>query len=260
MTAAPPAAEGTHRGQLEKLARRGTASVVGAGFSAVFGVLLVVVVTNGFSPTVAGTLFAATSAFLILESLALLGTDTGLVRWLPTQIASGRAADLPRTLVVSAVPVLGLSLCLGGRPARRRAGAGAAPGRPGVRVHDDGHAAGARPGPARGRARTTWCMAATRGTGTMRPTVLVDNIGRLGLQAVAVLVVCLAGGGALALALAWSLPYVLGAGRGRRLVAPPGRAPDDGSRGPRHARGPSSPASSGPTPRRAPSPGSPRPR
>ncbi len=52
--------------------------------------------------------------------------------------------------------------------------------------------------------------------GSMRPTVLVDNIGRLGLQALAVLVVFLAGGGALALALAWSLPYLLGAGRGRR--------------------------------------------
>ena len=53
-------------------------------------------------------------------------------------------------------------------------------------------------------------LAATRGTGSMRPTVLVENIGRLGLQAVAVLVVYLAGGGALALALAWSLPYVVG--------------------------------------------------
>ena len=63
VTAAPAITPTTdHRGQLEKLARRGSASVVGAGFSAVFGVLLVVVVTNGFSPTVAGTLFAATSA------------------------------------------------------------------------------------------------------------------------------------------------------------------------------------------------------
>ncbi len=83
---------------------------MGAGFSAVFGVLLVVVVTNGFSPTVAGTLFAATSTFLILEAVALLGTDTGLVRALPAQLASGRAADLPRTLAIAAVPVIVLSL------------------------------------------------------------------------------------------------------------------------------------------------------
>ena len=55
--------------------------------------LLVVIVTNGFSPTVAGTLFAATSAFLILESVAFLGTDTGLVKVAPDQLASGRAVD-----------------------------------------------------------------------------------------------------------------------------------------------------------------------
>ena len=146
----PPATDVDHRGQLEKLARRGTASVVGAGFSAVFGVLLVVIVTNGYSPTVAGTFFAATSAFLILEAVALLGTDTGLVRCLPVQLATGRAADLRRTLVVAAVPVLGLSLGVGGRPVRRGAGAGTSPGRSGCRLHDDGDAAGARPGPARG--------------------------------------------------------------------------------------------------------------
>ena len=110
MTVLPPAAGAGHQGQLEKLARRGTASVVGAGLGAIFGVLLVVIVTHGFSAAVAGTLFAATAAFLILESVALLGTDTGLVRWLPAQLASGRAADLHRTLVVSAVPVLALSL------------------------------------------------------------------------------------------------------------------------------------------------------
>jgi len=66
MTPAATANGAQHRGQLEKLARRGTASVVGAGCSAVFGTLLIVIVTNGFSPSVAGTLFAATSAFLIL--------------------------------------------------------------------------------------------------------------------------------------------------------------------------------------------------
>jgi O-antigen/teichoic acid export membrane protein len=52
-------------------------------------------------------------------------------------------------------------------------------------------------------------VAATRGAGSMRPTVLVDNIGRLGLQSLGVLTAYLAGGGAFALALAWSLPYAL---------------------------------------------------
>jgi O-antigen/teichoic acid export membrane protein len=198
-----------NRGQLEKLARRGTASVVGAAFSSMSGVLLVVIVTNGFSRDTAGTLFSATSAFLILESVALLGTDTGLVKWLPAQLAARRPADITRTLLVSAVPVLGLSI-----------GSGVAlyAAAPWLAPHMVGTGAASTMSvmlralavvlPA--AALYDLIIAATRGLGSMRPTVLVDNLGRLGLQAVAVLVVYLAGGGALMLALAWCLPYVLG--------------------------------------------------
>ncbi|HCB03035.1 MAG TPA: polysaccharide biosynthesis protein [Nocardioides bacterium] len=198
-----------HRGALETLARRGSASVLGAGFSAIFGILLVVVVTNGFTPTVAGTLFAATSAFLILESVALLGTDTGLVKWMPAQIASGRPQDLPRTLTVAIAPVLAFALVIG---------VGLYAVAPSVSGHLVGEDAA--------DVMTTMLrvvaiimpvasvydqlVAATRGTGSMRPTVMVENIGRLGLQALAVLVAMLAGGGPLMLALAWSLPYAVG--------------------------------------------------
>jgi O-antigen/teichoic acid export membrane protein len=198
-----------HRGQLEKLARRGTASVFGAGFSAIFGILLVVVVTNGFTPTVAGTLFAATSAFLILESVALLGTDTGLVRWMPAQIASGRPHDLPRTLVVAIIPVVTFAVAIG---------VGLYVAAPSVSGHLVGQEAAddmatmlrvvAVIMPV--AALYDLLIAATRGAGSMSPTVVVDNIGRLGLQAAAVLVAQVAGGGPLALALAWSLPYVVG--------------------------------------------------
>jgi O-antigen/teichoic acid export membrane protein len=207
--ARPPAPEDAHRGQLEKLARRGTASVVGAAASALSGVLLVVIVTNGFSATVAGTLFAATSAFLILESVALLGTDTGLVKWLPAQLASARAADLFRTLVVASLPVVVLSV--GVSVALYAAAPSVAP-----------HMVGADAAPTMtlmlralalvlpAAALNDLVLAATRGIGTMRPTVICENVGRLGVQALAVLGVQLAGGGALALAVAWCLPYLLG--------------------------------------------------
>lgn len=209
MTAAPRDTADAHRGQLEKLARRGTASVLGGGFSAVFGVLLVVIVTNGFSPALAGTLFAATSAFLILLSVALLGTDTGLVKWLPAQLVSGRAVDVRRTMVIATAPVLGLSVAVA---------LGVYVSAPSVAPH----LVGADSAPDMTVMLRTLAvvlpvaalyelsLAATRGVGSMRPTVLVDNLARLGLQAVAVLATYLAGGGALALALAWSLPYVLG--------------------------------------------------
>lgn len=203
-----PAAAG-HRGQLERLARRGTASVLGAAASSVLGVLLVVVVTNGFSPAVAGTLFASTSVFLILESVAFLGTDTGLVRWLPARIASGRAVDLRRTLVVAVLPVAAVSVVLAAvlgvvapTVAPRLAGSEAASTMtpmlqalavvlPVAALHD-------------------LVMAGTRGVGSFRPTVLVENVGRVGLQTLGVTLVCAAGGGATWLAVAWALPYVPG--------------------------------------------------
>ena len=196
-------------GHVEKLARKGTASVVGAACGAVFGVALVVIVTNGFSLMIAGTLFAATSVFLILQSVALLGTDTGLVRWLPAQLASERGADVTRTLVVATVPVVGFSLAVAtflylAAPdlAPRLVGTEAAPTMT-VMLHTLALVLPVA-------AAYEMLLAATRGAGSMRPTVVVDNLGRLGIQALAVLVTFLAGGGALALALAWSLPYVPG--------------------------------------------------
>lgn len=196
-----------HRGQLEKLARRGTASVLGAVCSAVFGVLLVVIITNGFDPTVAGTLFAATSVFLILEAVAVLGTDTGLVKWLPTLLATGRGVDVRRTLVVATTPVLLASVAAG---VVLHVFAGAlAP----VLVGADAATMGAEMLRALALVLPVatlhaLLLAATRGLGTMRPTVVVENIGRFGAQALAVLAVLLLDGGVAALALAWALPYV----------------------------------------------------
>lgn len=209
MRAAPPDVDPGHRGQLERLARRGTASVLGAGAGSVLGMLLVVIVTQAFSPTVAGTLFASTSVFLILESVAFLGTDTGLVRWLPAQLASGRAVDLRRTLATAVVPVVAASTVLAAglwaaapTMAPHLAGPETAPtmaamlqalavALPVAALHD-------------------LVMAATRGAGSMRPTVVVENVARIGLQALAVLAVHLAGGGSVWLAAAWALPYLPG--------------------------------------------------
>ncbi|WP_182523406.1 polysaccharide biosynthesis C-terminal domain-containing protein [Nocardioides dongkuii] len=202
-----------HRGNLEKLARRGTASVAGAACSAVFGVLLVLIVTNGFPPALAGTLFAATSVFLILESVILLGTDTGLVKVVPAQLAGGRPRDLPRTLAVAAAPVLASSLVAAVLLHQL------APSLAGALVGADDAAAMSAMLRALAvvlpvAALHDLAVAATRGTGTMRPTVVVENLGRLGLQALAVLGVHLAGGGPAALALAWCLPYVVGLAAG----------------------------------------------
>ena len=182
--------------------------MVGAGVSAVAGILLVAIVTNGFSQQLAGTLFAATSAFLILNTVTLLGTDTGLVRSLPQQLQQGRPGETVTTLRVALVPVIVFSALVGvalfiAAPALAEAIVGAddaetmthmlrllAPFLPVAAVNDA-------------------LLAATRGFGTMIPTVTVENIGRLALQPLLVLGVLLADLAASALALAWSLPYAV---------------------------------------------------
>jgi len=197
-----------HRSQLDKLARRGTASVVGAGFSAISGIALVVIVTNGFPRAQAGVLFAGTAAFLILEALVLLGTDTGLVRSLPGHLASGRRSDVRATLAVSVGPVALTSFALAGLLFL------SAPQLSRVLVESGQEGA-----------MTTVLrvlavilpvasihhvlLAATRGLGTMSPTVVIENMGRIALQAIAVLVVYLTQREVLWLILAWSLPYVM---------------------------------------------------
>jgi O-antigen/teichoic acid export membrane protein len=197
-----------HKNQLEKLARRGTASVVGAAFSAVSGIVLVVIVTNGFPRSQAGVLFAGTAAFLILEAVVVLGTDTGLVRWLPGHLATGRLNDVRATLAVSLAPVVSFSVVAGGLfflTAPLLSSVMVETGQEGAMTTVLRVLAVLLPVAATHHV----LLAATRGMGTMRPTVVVENIGRLALQAVAVLAVYLVERDMLLLILAWSLPYVI---------------------------------------------------
>jgi O-antigen/teichoic acid export membrane protein len=173
----------------------------------VAGIGLVAAVTNGFSRDDAGTLFATTSVFLIISAVTQLGTEIGLVRWVPVLRATGRQAELWRVLRIALLPVALLSLLAG-------AAVFAAAGPAAVRLvgeaqADDGAlmlrclAVGIPLG-----ALYTSILAATRGMGSMRPTVFADALLRSVGQPVAVMGVVVAGGGAQALVLAWLLPYV----------------------------------------------------
>jgi O-antigen/teichoic acid export membrane protein len=57
-------------------------------------------------------------------------------------------------------------------------------------------------------ALTLVVFAATRGFGTMRPSALIDKIGRPALQPLLVLAVLLGGGGSTLIALAWAVPFL----------------------------------------------------
>lgn len=222
---------------LQRMARSGGLSVVGAGVSAVSGVALTAIVTNAYPKDDAGTFFATTALFLIVAAIVQLGTEVGLVRFLPAQIATGRTRDVLPTLRLAALPVLVASVTVA------LAGFVVAP-----------HVAGLVGGPANADAVSQQlrvlalllpvgalyhlALAGTRGFRTMRPTVLVDAFGLNLAQLAGVAVMPLLGIGVLGLVLAWSLPYLLGLAAGvlwlalllRRLPRVP---PSGESRSPR---------------------------
>ncbi|MCW2634648.1 MAG: multi antimicrobial extrusion protein MatE, partial [Blastococcus sp.] len=182
-------------------------NLVGAGVSAVAGVLLVVVVTRALPQRDAGVFFALTSVFLLAEMVARLGTGTGLVYFIARLRRLGRTDRIRAYQRVALTPVVALSLAtcavlvvwapdfarLVGGPtdATRAAVVVLALLLPVTTLSDT-------------------LLAATRGHATMVPTVALDRVGRpvlqLGLVAIAV-----TGGSTAVLAGAWALPWAVSA-------------------------------------------------
>lgn len=191
---------------LGKLARGGTLGLAGAIVSAAAGFGLVVIITNGFDKATAGVLFSATSVFVIALSLSTLGTDVGLGRFLLRYAAEQRSDAIRLSIrtalraVVVASLLIAVTLGL------------AAPGLANI-LGLDGPGGTlvliilvlALPPSAIGSV----ALASTRAFGTMRPTVLVDYVGRSVLQPILVGICVLLGTGIVFLTAAWVVPYVI---------------------------------------------------
>ncbi|MEU9874351.1 polysaccharide biosynthesis C-terminal domain-containing protein [Actinomadura sp. NPDC048021] len=191
---------------LNRLARGGALNLVGAAVAGVQGLALVFLVAHLYSQRIAGTFFAATSLFIILQAVSGLGTDAGLLRWLPRHLALGDRGAARRTVPVALVPVAATALAAGLVLAL-------------TAPWTAGHIGADDPGQAVGMVRVLALflplagahdalLAATRGHGSMRPTVLVDKIMRQTLQVAGVVVAALLTDDAVWLALAWAAPYL----------------------------------------------------
>jgi O-antigen/teichoic acid export membrane protein len=203
------AAAGRDPGQrdLTTLARGGALNLVGAAATGAFHFALVVVVTRGLRAGGTGALFEAVALLLILSSAAALGADVGLSRMVPRYRALGRIRDLRRGILVGLLPVLVAGVVLAVLTYAFAPELG--------RVFS-GH----RQSPRLTElirafapflpvcALTLAVFAATRGFGTMRPTVLLDKVARPALQPLLVLAAILAGAGTTAVALAYVGPYL----------------------------------------------------
>jgi O-antigen/teichoic acid export membrane protein len=200
-------ADDTNR-HLGQVARGGALGLFGAAVSAVAGFVLVLVVTNRFDTHTAGLFFTATSAFLVLNAMATLGSEAGLGRFMLRYEKQGRLGDIPPTLRAALRPtltfavVLGLGVVVFAEPLSRLIGLDGGQGPSSVRV-----LGAVLP-------FATWnllTLAGTRAFGRMRDTVLVEKIMRPMAQPMLALAVSVVGAGLLSLTLAWALPYVLAA-------------------------------------------------
>lgn len=233
--ASAPSTTGTSAGaqrDIVGLARGGALNLVAAFGGAVLNTILLMQITRNYGRTAAGTFFVVTALFLLITAAAALGADTGVLRYIARARALGRPRDVDVVLRAATVPVLGLSvLCA-------LALAGAAPAL--STFFGEDAAEGVRTAI---RVLAPFLpiavlynvmLAATRGYGSMRPSALVERVGRVAAQCVAVAVAAASSDSVFLLCLAWAAPYVLGLAvvvpwlvrlhRRRGLVAPVPRA------------------------------------
>lgn len=201
-TAAEPVDTG-----LRSVARGGLASLMGAAFAGLSGFAVTWLVARALGRVEAGAFFASTAAFVLIATIAKLGTQTSLVYWPARLRAFGNFPALRACLRTGLVPVaivsVGLAVVVWFGADRLAS----------VAVRD-GHARYAHqlrllaaflPVAALSDA----LLAATRGWRALKPTVMIDRLLRPALQ-IAVLGVLLAldVDDPAAFVVAWAAPYL----------------------------------------------------
>ena len=202
---APPAVV---RRELAGVARGGLVNLIGAAVAGLAGFGVTWLVARTLGPDQAGGFFTATAAFVLVGTVAKLGTPTGLVYFIARlRAAHACGSALRRCLWIALGPVTVAALL---------AGSGLWFGAPALAALTPG---GAGPGyvtqirvlavflPA-----AVLCdvlLAASRGWQVMRPTVLLDRLLRPGTQLVSLgLLAAAAVATPATYALAWVAPYL----------------------------------------------------
>ena len=222
--------------QLAEVARGGTLNLIGAGVSAATTVGVTILVTREFSKPIAGAFFTATSAFLIVEAVASLGANVGLVYFIARLRSLGEGRRIPAILRAAVIPVVVASILLTllmlgvAEPLANLLLSG--------HLGKEGAVSPAAVAQALRALALTLPFAALldtylgvgRGYRDMRPTVVVDKIGRSVVQLAGIAIAVLAGSAAL-LAPLWALPYVPAAAVAWLWVRRIRRRPPKGPRG-----------------------------
>lgn len=200
------------RPQLAQVARGGTLNIAGAAVAAAATVGITVLITRHFSKLAAGAFFTATSAFLIVEAIASLGANVGLVYFIARLRSLGEERRIPAIIRAALIPVVVASLVA---TAALLLLAG-----PLAHVLLTGHLGKGAVSPASVAqalralgialpfaALLDLYLGASRGYRDMRPTVVVDKLSRSMAQLLGIAIATTAGSTAL-LAPLWALPYI----------------------------------------------------
>jgi O-antigen/teichoic acid export membrane protein len=190
---------------MNRIARGGTASLLGAAVAAVLNVVFVVVVVRSYPAHEAGALFAAISLFLIALAIVEVGVDQAFVRDISRAAATGEV-DVDGVLRAGLLTIALASVAAGGvgwwsaGPLSHLLGQRSEEVTTMLRIF-----ALALPI----AATYELILAATRGHGTLRPTVLIERLARPTAQPIAVAaVVAIGHPGLPGLAAAWLAPYI----------------------------------------------------
>ncbi len=190
------------------VARGGLANLVGAAFAGLSGFVIAWIVTHALSATDAGAFFASTAAFVLIGTIAKLGTQTSLV-YFPSRLrTTGDIPALRHCLRVALVPVTVFSIVIG---AAMWVFAGpiaslAARTDPTAYAHQLRVLAVFLPASALSDA----LLAGTRGWRAMRPTVLLDRVLRPALQVLVLAVMLhIDVDTPAAFVVAWAAPYLV---------------------------------------------------
>ncbi|MGL5858104.1 MAG: oligosaccharide flippase family protein [Angustibacter sp.] len=202
---AAPTGGGPAEAQLGRVARGGSANLLGAIVMAVCLMGLTVVITRVLSPEDAGVFFSATSLFVLATAVGQLGTNTGLVYFLSRARANGTLHQARRYGVIAMRPVVITAVVMGAALFALAPQLSALINPEHVDQSTSYLRALAFFIPLVGVENVA--LAATRGLGSMRANVLVEQLGRPVLQ-LALVIGLLAITDGRWVALAWVAAYL----------------------------------------------------
>jgi O-antigen/teichoic acid export membrane protein len=206
------ASRGSARDKIADVGRGSSLNLFSAGVAAVTTTLITVLITRAFSKAEAGAFFTATSAFIILNAVAGMGTSIGLTYFIARLRSMGEEKRIPGMVRIAIVPVVLVSVLatllmivlaepLAHLVLRGRADiTGITPGDVAVALRGL-----ALMLPFAGLLNAY--LGASRGYGDMRPSAWVGQIGLTVGRLLGILVAIVAGASAL-LAPLWALPYL----------------------------------------------------